>query len=206
MNDELRNQIARLDPMHSDVPTEEVTTRSSRELMEHIMSTPTNDTPQRPGFARRRAWYAVATAALVAVVAIGGVSLLGGDDDPADTTTTVVAGPPLELGLGDGPGMASCMAVSADILRDMSPAFLGTATAVDGEQVTLNVDRWYAGEEYATVVLHAPAGMEALIGGIDFQVGQQYFITAAGGVINYCGYSDAYSEALAQVFTEAFGS
>ena len=88
----------------------------------------------------------------------------------------------------------------------MSPAFLGTATAVDGEQVTLSVDRWYAGDEYATVILTAPAGMEALIGGIDFQVGEQYFVTAANGVVNYCGYSDAYSPELAQVFEDAFGA
>jgi hypothetical protein len=205
MNDELRDQIARIDPMHPDVPTAEATARPSRELLEHIMSTPTTDRPDRALRPRRRVWYSVATAALVAVVAIGGASLLGGDET-VDATTTVVASPPLELGLGDGGAMASCMAVSADILRDMSPAFLGTATAVDGEQVTLSVDRWYAGDEFETVILHAPAGMEALIGGIDFQVGQQYFITAFDGTVNYCGYSDVFSPELAAIYAEAFGA
>lgn len=202
MNDELRDQIGRLDPMHPGVPTEEVTAKSSRELLEHIMSTPTIERPDPVRNRPRRLWYAAATAALAGVLAVGGLVMLNGDDE-APATTTAEA---LELGLGEGGAMASCLAVSADILRDMSPAFLGTVTAVDGEQVTLAVDRWYAGEEYATVILHAPAGMEALIGGIDFQVGEQYFVTAFDGVVNYCGYSDAYSPELAAIYEEAFGA
>ena len=65
MNDELRDQLAGLDPMHSEVTTEDVTTTSSRELLEHIMSTPTMERPERELRPRRRAWYAVATAALI---------------------------------------------------------------------------------------------------------------------------------------------
>jgi hypothetical protein len=204
MNDEIRDQIRRLDPMHPGVPTEPVTAQSSHNLLEHIMSTPINERTERVN-RPRRVWFAVATAALAGVVAVGAFTLFNGDGATPDTTT-VVAGPPLELGLGEGGAMSSCMVVSADILKDMSPAFLGTVTAVDGEQVTLSVDRWYAGEAYASVILHAPAGMEALIGGIDFQVGQQYFVTAFDGVVNYCGYSDVWSPELAAVFAEAFGA
>lgn len=207
MNDELRDQIGRLDPMHPGVPTESVTAKSSRELLEHIMSTPTTERPV-PARPRRRLWYAAASAALVAVVAIGGITLFNGDDAVDDTTTTVPGVPPaaLELDLGDGGAMASCLPVSADILKDMSPAFLGTVQTVEGERVTLAVDRWYAGGGASLVALHAPAGMEALIGGIDFQVGQQYFVTAFDGVVNYCGYSDAYSPELAAIYDEAFGA
>jgi hypothetical protein len=218
MTDELRDQIQRLDPMHADVPTDPVTAPSSRELLENIMSTPVSSkkapepaeeevtvepavAPVRLG----RPWYALAAAALVAVVAIGGIALFTGGDD-STPGTSVIASPPLELGLGDGGASASCMVVSAEVLRGMSPAFLGTATAVDGEQVTLSVDRWYAGDEYQSVVLTAPAGMEALTGGIDFQIGEQYFITAFDGVVNYCGYSDAYSPELESIYEEAFGS
>lgn len=197
MTDELRDRVRDLDPMHLGVPTEPVTAPSSRELLESIMSTPTIERPQ-PAARPRRVWYATAAAALVGAIAVG--AILTNGNDPAPSATA-----PLELGLGDGGAMQSCLPVSADILRDMSPALLGTATAVEGEKVTLRIDRWYAGETDATeVVLHAPAGMEALIGGIDFQVGQQYFVTATDGVVNYCGYTDAYSPTLEAIFEEAF--
>ena len=77
-----------------------------------------------------------------------GIVVLAGDETPTDSVTAA----PLELGLGDGPGIASCLPVSADILRDMSPALLGTATAVDGEKVTLAIDHWYAGDTGATEI------------------------------------------------------
>jgi hypothetical protein len=198
MTDELRNRIRDLDPMHPGVPTEPVTAPPSRELLESIMSTPTIERPL-PVARPQRVWYAAAAAALVGAIAVG--ALLS-TRDPAPTGAA-----PLELGLGDGGAMQSCLPVSADILRDMSPALLGTATAVDGEKVTLRIDRWYAGETDATeVALHAPAGLEALIGGIDFRVGRQYFVTATDGVVNYCGFTDEYSPALEAIFEEAFGA
>ncbi|CAN5134625.1 hypothetical protein BH23ACT9_BH23ACT9_17420 [soil metagenome] len=92
------------------------------------------------------------------------------------------------------------------ILADMSPAFAATATAVGGETITLAVDRWYAGGDADTVVLHAPAGLEALIGGIDFVVGEEYLITAAGGSVNYCGYPGPATPELIAAFDEAFGT
>jgi hypothetical protein len=196
MTDDLRNRIRGLDPMHPGVPIDPVTAPPSRELLESIMSTPTIERP-RPAARPRRIWYATAAATLVGAIAVGAILSSG---DPAPSATA-----PLEIGLGEGGGMMSCLPVSADILRDMSPALLGTATAVDGEKVTLRIDRWYAGETDATeVILHARAGLEALIGGIDFQVGRQYFVTATDGVVNYCGFTDAYSPALEAIFEEAF--
>ena len=88
------------------------------------------------------------TLAIEALIAVGGIVVLAGDETPTDSVTAA----PLELGLGDGPGIASCLPVSADILRDMSPALLGTATAVDGEKVTLAIDHWYAGDTGATEI------------------------------------------------------
>lgn len=166
------------------------------------MSTPTivpQDPVQPPASNRRRRLALVAAAAAVVVAAGLVVTLRGGDEG------TEVAAPPVELSLGSGPGLASCLAPEAGILADMSPALAATVTAVDGESITLTVDRWYAGGEADTVVLHADQGMEALIGGIDFRVGEQYLLTAADGVVNYCGYSGPASDAgLAALFAEAF--
>ena len=56
MTDELRNRLRRLDPMASDVPTEPVTTESSRQLLEEIMSTPSVEQPGSSGTQNKRPW------------------------------------------------------------------------------------------------------------------------------------------------------
>ena len=192
MTDELRNQIRRLDPMHQGVST----TPPTRADLEEIMATtPTTTAPTRPSRSR---WY-IATAAAVAVAAAISIpALVGG------TPGTSVAAPPLELSLGEGPGLASCLPFDTAILAGMPMAFEGTVTAVDGEQVTLTVDRWFRGGDAATVELHAPAGMQALIGGIDFVGGEQYLVSATEGNVNYCGYTDASTPELRAAFEQAF--
>jgi len=54
----------------------------------------------------------------------------------------------------------------------------------------------------ATLV--APEGMEALIGGVTFEPGQQYLITATDGVVNYCGFSGPATPELQALFDQAF--
>jgi len=181
------------------MPTQEATTKSSREMLENIMSTPTIERHQeaRP---RRRAWYAASAAVLAGAIAVVAITVFGG------TSPDVSAAPPLELSLGEGPGVASCLPVSADILRDIPIAFEATASSVDGEHVVLDVTHWYAGGDAAQVALTAPAGMQALIGGIDFEAGGHYLVAAFEGVVSYCGYTDVYSPELAAVYAEAFGA
>lgn len=151
---------------------------------------------------RRRTVLAIAISASV-LLAIAAMFVLfaGRPESPPQA-----ADQPLELSLGDGAALASCLPLDAAILADMSPAFAATATSVEGETVTLAVDHWYAGGDATTVVLHAPAGMEALIAGFDFEVGQRYLITAANGVVNYCGFSGPATPELQAVFDSAFPS
>ena len=113
---------------------------------------------------------------------------------------------PLELAAGGGDSMASCMAFDPAILAEVPLAFEGTATAVDGDEVTLDVDRWFKGGESDEVVLVAPQGLEALIGGIPFEVGGQYLISATDGQVNYCGFSGEATSDLQAGFESAFGS
>jgi hypothetical protein len=192
MTDDLRNQLKRLDPVHPGVPS----TPPSRELLEDIMAS--TDTSNRPD---RTRWYAAAAVAAVALVAAVAIPALNGD---SPTPTTVAAAPPLELSLSDGGAMADCMAFDVEFLREMPVAFEGTVTAVDGERVTLSVDRWFKGGGTETVKLWAPAGMEALIGGIEFVEGSQYLITAAEGNVNYCGFSGPSTPDFRAAFEEAF--
>jgi hypothetical protein len=200
MTDDLRNRIRRLDPMHPGVPTVSATTPSSRQRLEDIMATDISEPTTREARPAVR-WYPVtAAAALVIVAAIGVGALRGGGTDP-----DVVAGPPLELALGAQDPMAMCLAFDVAILAEMPMAFEGTVTAVDGERITLTVDRWFKGGDAAEVMLTGPAGLEALIDGIAFVVGSQYLITATDGQVNYCGFSGASTPELRAAFEQAFG-
>ncbi|MEX2375386.1 MAG: hypothetical protein WD942_07335 [Dehalococcoidia bacterium] len=115
------------------------------------------------------------------------------------------AEPAMELGAGGGGAMASCMAFDPAVLRDMPVAFEGTATDVDGERVTLEVDHWYQGGNGDRVVLIASEGLEALIGGITFEEGETYLISASTGHVRYCGYSGEATDELRAGFEAAFG-
>lgn len=204
MTDELRDRLARLDPMHPGVPTEPTTTESSRELLEKIMSTPLQEKNSEPTPSPRRTWT-VAVAALAALVlaVAGGLALTSDDDTPPVAT----AGP-LQLTAGGEDLMASCIVFSVEELdRVAEIAFAGTVTAVDGPAITLSVDAWYRGDDDAgEVVLNAPEGMEALIGGIPFTVGGEYLISAQGGSVNYCGFSGPATPEYRDAFEAAFAN
>lgn len=201
MTDELRKRLSRLDPMASDVPTEPVTTESSQQLLEEIMTTPNVEQPGSSGTPHKRPWIAAVAAAAVVIVAIGAVGLLSRDGgDP------VAAGPPLELNAGGDDVMASCIAFSVEYLAPMPVAFEGTVVTAEGDTVTLDVDTWFKGGDAAQVVLNAPQGLEALIGGFPFEVGTQYLITASEGNVNYCGFSGESTPEMRAAFEEAFGS
>ena len=198
MSDELRERLARLDPMHSDVPTEPTTRESSRELLETIMSTPTKQPTERSAAKSWRVWtVAVAAVAALVLAIAGGLSLVGGEETPPSAA--------LELNAGGEDVMASCIMFSPEELERVAEiAFEGTVTAVDGDTVSLTVDTWFRGDEAEEVVLHAPQGMVALIGGIPFEVGGQYLITAQGGNVNYCGFSGPSTPDLRAGFETAF--
>jgi len=201
MTDELRERLARMDPMHSGVPTESTTEESSRELMEQIMSTPTKEreTPQSES---RRPWL-IATAAVAALVlaVAAGLGLANDDGEPSIEDKA-----PIALDAGTEDLMAICIMFSPEELANTADlAFEGTVTAVDGNTVTLSVDNWFRGGDDANeVALNAPQGMEALIGGVPFAVGDQYLISAVDGTVNYCGFSGPATPDLRAGFESAF--
>lgn len=201
MSDELRRRLARIDPMHPGVPTRSVTDESSRRQLETIMSTPTRERP--PTGAPNRTWIPAVAAVAAVVVAVAGVITLG--DGPG---TTPEAATPLELNASGEDLMASCIAFSPEELAKVAEiAFEGTVTAVEGPKVTLTVNEWFKGAgETTEVVLNAPVGMEALIGGIPFTVGDQYLISAQDGNVNYCGFSGPSTAEYRAAFEAAFGA
>lgn len=197
MTDQLREQLARLDPMHPGASIEPV----SRDLLEEIMSTPVTEQPVSEAKPKGSRWLVAVAAAAALVLAVGGViTLTGGESDP------VAAGPPLELNAGGEDPMAMCIVFSVEELARAPLAFEGTVTTVEGATVTLDVDHWFKGGDAGQVILHAPQGMEALIAGIPFEVGGQYLITAYDGNVNYCGFSGPSTPELRTAFEQAFGA
>lgn len=201
MTDQLRDRLARLDPMHQGVETEPLTTESSQRLLEAIVSTPVTEQPETGPEEKANRWLVGIAAAAALVLAVGGaIALTGGGNDP------VASGPPMELTAGTEDVMASCIMFSVEELARAQVAFEGTVTSVEGETVTLDVDEWFNGGDAEQVVLHAPSGLEALIGGIPFEEGQQYLITAYDGTVNYCGFSGPSTPEFRAAFEQAFGA
>jgi hypothetical protein len=201
MTDDLRQRLARLDPLQPEtIPAD-----PPDSLLEQIMAITTNvPTPPAPGpapapsgRATRRVWpVLVAAAAAVALfVGVAGVVLSG--DDPAE--------PPLVLGLPDGGGaLASCLPFDVAVLAQMPLAFEGRAVEVTDGPVTLDVTRWYRGGDATQVTLAAMPDAVALIDGIDFVAGGDYLITATDGQVNFCGYSTPATDEMRAAFASAF--
>jgi hypothetical protein len=199
MSDELRDKLAGIDPMRPGVPTRSVTDESSRQLMETIMSTETRERTESSG-SPNRTWTLAVAALAALVVAVGGIIAFG---ENAGETPPAAA---IELNAGGEDALAMCIQFSPEELARVEMAFEGTVTAVDGPEVTLTVDEWFKGGEPATeVVLNAPLGMEALIGGIPFETGEQYLISAQDGNVNYCGFSGPSTPEYRAAFETAFG-
>lgn len=141
-----------------------------------------------------RRWLPAA-AALAVVAGIAAAFALGGGN----------AAQPLVLSAGHDDPMAMCIQFSVEELAKAPLAFEGVVTSADGETIELDVARWFKGGDADAVVLEAPAGMEALIGGIPFEEGGSYLITAYDGTVNYCGFSGPATADLRAAFDEAFG-
>jgi hypothetical protein len=152
---------------------------------------------------RRGRRYAAVLAAFGAIGLAIAIALLSG---AWPSGSSAAAEEPLQLSLGEGAALSSCIRIDAAILGEMPMAFEGTVTAYEHEQVTLTVDRWFKGGDALTVVLAAPPGMRGLTGGIDFTVGRQYLISASDGTVNYCGFSGPSDPELSALFEAAFPS
>ena len=152
-----------------------------------------------PARRRSRRLTVAATAAGVAAVAVAGLLLADGLGPGRSEALE------LELPGAGGEIAGSCVPFTVETLADMSPAFLGTATAVDGNRATLRVDQWYVGGDASEVVVTVPDGAHiALNGTISFAEGEQYLITAVDGTVNLCGYSGEATPELRQAFDAAF--
>lgn len=223
-DDQLRDRIGRLDPLDDidGVSIDPITSRAARSLLETVMTSPLTDdrpVPDHPTdehhdsparWSGNRGWLALAgAAAAVAVLAVGAVAMTGGSDDEPEVADPVVTQPDklsvLELSSGNDDIMASCMPIDATIIAQNQLAFKGTVTMAEGAVVQLTVDEAYVGVDAQAVTLNSPEGMEALIGGVAWEVGAQYLVSAWDGTVNYCGQTGPATPELQAIYDEAFG-
>jgi hypothetical protein len=205
-DDPIRDRLRGHDPLHRH--HHPIPPAPPAHLLEQIMTTsitPTDDPtatdpsltgPAAPDRPRNRRRWQLGGAGVGLAAAITTAILVTGNGGTSPSA--------LELGLGEGGAMASCLPVAAEILADMPIAFAGEVTDVTGETITVDVSTWYAGGDADRVVLTAPAGLEALIGGIDFVEGEPYLVAASEGTVNYCGYSGPATADLQSVYDAAF--
>ncbi len=169
----------------------------------------THDTSDQKADPRRRTplTWLLAAAAVLVIAGVGVFSLFGGEDQPVakpapDPTPATV----LHLS-APAPDQGRCAMVSAMMLGNMETAFDGTVTSMSGDSVTLEVGHWYRGGDEDLVTVEAPgAELRALIQAVSFEDGGRYLVTANEGVVTVCGFSAPYSEDLAALYAEAFGS
>ncbi len=159
---------------------------------------------------RRPSWL------IVSVVAIAGIGvavlMLGGDDEPevALSATTIAASEPgneTDLRLSTGGlnvSAATCPVVDATIISQAPIAFKGTVTMHGDGVVQLTIDEAYAGADARTATLTSPPGMEGFLGGVAWDLGSQYLVSANSGVVNFCGRSGRATAELQAVFDQAF--
>jgi Iap family predicted aminopeptidase len=88
----------------------------------------------------------------------------------------------------------------------MQVAFEGTATAVNGELVTLHVDHWYHGGTAETVEVRSDTDAVATLLGVDFKAGESYLVTATNGQVSLCGESAPSNPDLRTLYQQAFPS
>jgi hypothetical protein len=177
------------------------------EAAEHWLSELTEVTmnehePTAPG-ARRWSWL-LAAAAAVLVAGVGGYALL--DSDRSQRPQVARTQPTTVTTLGaPATAQAKCLVPNAETLSGADVAFAATVDSIEGDEVSLDVDTWYAGDRTDRVVVTAPSeNMQALLGAVAFRPEGRYLVAANDGQVMVCGFSAVYSTALAAIYGEAF--
>lgn len=200
--DELFARLRAADPVASLPPVEDDrVARLLEDAMGHDTLTETRETGPRH---RSPLTWLVAAAAAVLIAGVGVFALL---DRDASTPSPPSAAEPTatELTL---PAMTAgrCMVPNAQALSQAAVAADAEVVSVDGDRVTLDVSRWYAGEETDQLVVTATA-RPTLVGAVEFEEGGRYLVAGTrDGDVMVCGFSDRWSEDLAALYAEAFDS
>ncbi len=198
------DRLRAADPIHADDVPDASLARVSARIQEHIMSEiqhTSATTPNRRPFAM---FGGLALAGAFALAIAFGSGLGVQSPGPIAAAPTPSQSPTQEP-IGGG-GMAMCLTYDPATLPTFETVFDGTVTAIDGDQVTFDVNNGWKGVD-GTVTLTAPDTDVALLGSTpDFEVGGRYLVTAFESTVNGCGYTLNYDADTAATWAAAFGS
>lgn len=173
------DQLRAADPAPADEVPGANLARVQARVQEHIVTDISRD------IARPSRGPLAAFGGLVLGGALALALVVGGGLNALSPTPSVDPG----NGAAGGGGMASCLMYDPATLPTFETVFDGTVTAIDGDQVTFDVNTGWKGVG-DRVTLTAPNVDAALTGPLpDFAVGGRYLVTAAGSTINACGYT-----------------
>lgn len=198
------DRLRAADPVRADELPDASLARVTATVQEYIMADKQFDPTVRPS---RGPLVWVGGLALVGVFALAvafgsGLGIGGGNPGPIAAGPTPTVDP--AGGGAAGGGAASCIVYDPSTLPTYEIVFDGTVTAVDGNQVTFDVNEGWKGAE-GSITLTAPEADIALTGPLpDFQVGGRYLVTAFGDTINACGYTLDYDADTAADWAAAF--
>ena len=201
--DELFARLRDADPAATLPPADPSrVARLLEDAMSHDTMTESRETGTR---GRSPLTWLVAAAAVALIAAAGAFAFYPQDPDPvpptaSEPTVTELTMPEASAG--------RCMVPSAETLQGAAYAFDGTVTAIENDTATLEIDRWYAGDETDQVAVdQSSADFASLILAPVFEEGQRFLVAGTDdGSVMVCGFSAPYSADLADLYAEAFGA
>lgn len=195
------DRLRAADPVRADDVPDASLARVSARVQEHIVSDIQHTSTVRP---TRGPLVWIGGLALAGAFALA-IAIGSGFGAQAPAGGPIAANPTPSENPAAGGGMASCLVYDPANLPTFDVVFDGTVTAIDGDQVTFDVNDGWKGVD-GSVTLTAPEANIALVGPMpDFEAGGRYLVTAAGSTINACGYTLAYDADSAAAWAAAFG-
>jgi len=196
------DRLRAADPIRADDVPDASLARVSARVQEHIMADkqfdPTTLPPTRGPLAIIGGL--VLAGALVFAIAIG-----SGLGTPAPSGGPIAVNPTPSQNPAAGGEVASCLVYDPANLPTFDIVFDGTVNALNGDQVTFDVNDGWKGAD-GSVTLTAPVVDIALVGPLpDFKVGGRYLVSATASTISACGYTLDYDADTAANWAAAFG-